>query len=129
LRLCQAASVNAAWHLLEDFAGIDDVVRVEGFFDFLSMATILPKKDFRKWDYCILNSLSLIEKLKPVLEEYASIHLFLDNDKAGQNCSRILSSSDTKYKDESRLYQHYKDLNEWLVSMGKKIMPGLEKPS
>lgn len=100
--------------------GAVKIALLEGFFDFLSLVTILPKNDFKNWDYCVLNSLSFFEKARPFLEQYNSVHLFLDNDRAGQNCSRYAENCDTKYHDESNLYKHYKDLNEWLVMVGKK---------
>lgn len=100
--------------------GAAKVALLEGFFDFLSLVTILAKNDFKNWDYCVLNSLSFFEKARPFLEQYNSVHLFLDNDKAGQNCSRYAENCDAKYHDESNLYKHYKDLNEWLVMVGKK---------
>ena len=48
-----------------------------------------------------------------------SIRLYLDQDTAGQNCSRYALSLSKKYKDESNLYQNHKDLNDWLVNVGK----------
>jgi hypothetical protein len=101
---------------------------LEGFFDFLSLAVILTPSEFIKWDYCVLNSLSFFEKTTPVFEKYSSIHLFLDNDTAGQNCSRIALASDPKYRDESPLYKNYKDVNEWHLAIGKIIVPGIPKP-
>lgn len=100
--------------------GSEKIAVLEGFFDFLSLATILSPAGFLKWDYCILNSLSFFEKTKPFLEQYGSIHLFLDNDKAGQNCSSNAVGCGTKYRDESKLYHNYKDLNEWHMAIGKK---------
>lgn len=108
--------------------GSEKIAVLEGFFDFLSLATILAPAGFLKWDYCILNSLSFFEKTKPLLEQYSSIHLFLDNDKAGQNCSSNAVSCDTKYKDESKLYHNYKDLNEWHMAIGKKEFTPTSKP-
>lgn len=108
--------------------GATKVAVLEGFFDFLSLVSILPERDFNKWDYCILNSLSFFEKAKPVMDQYLSIHLFLDNDKAGQNCSHYTISFDTKYKDESGLYKNYKDLNEWLIKIGKQYPSTANEP-
>ena len=108
--------------------GAEKVAVLEGFIDFLSLVVILPKNDFKKWDYCILNSLSFFEKARPLLEQYKSAHLFLDNDTAGQNYSQKVISGDTKFRDESHLYKHYKDLNEWLVMIGKKKHDFTTKP-
>ena len=88
----------------------------EGFFDFLSFLVLNQNKPPLQWDFCILNSLSFFEKARPFLEQYNSIHLFLDNDKAGQNCSRAALKLDQKYVDESSSYAGNKDLNEWLIA-------------
>ncbi|MEJ7678111.1 MAG: hypothetical protein WKG06_09655 [Segetibacter sp.] len=44
---------------------------------------------------------------------------YLDRDTTGQNYSRYALSLSNKYKDESCLYQHHKDLNDWLINFGK----------
>lgn len=54
------------------------------------------------------------------MESYNQVKLYLDNDKAGQNCSRYALSLSNKYKDESGLYKNYKDLNDWLVNYDLK---------
>ena len=53
------------------------------------------------------------------MEQHNSISLYLDQDTAGQNCSKYALSLNDKYKDESCLYQHHNDLNDWLVNFGK----------
>lgn len=108
--------------------GAGKIAVLEGFFDFLSLAVILAPSEFMKWDFCVLNSLSFFEQTKLFFNQYASVHLFLDNDRAGQNCSHKAISCDTKYRDESSLYGNYKDLNEWHVTIGKGRASGLPKP-
>jgi len=100
--------------------GSNKVAVFEGFFDFLSFLVLHPTEQSNGWDFCILNSLSFFEKSSPILEQYESIHLFLDNDAAGQNCSQYALQLDKKYIDENKLYENYKDLNEWIVTMGKQ---------
>jgi len=95
----------------------------EGFFDFLSWSVINQYGANEQMDLCILNSLSFFESARPFLENHDRIHLFLDNDPAGQNCSRYALTLSKRYVDESRLYKNYKDLNEWHVRLGKKT-PG-----
>ncbi len=41
-------------------------------------------------DFIILNSVSLFEKTRPFMEQSKVIHLYLDNNKTRQNCSRKL---------------------------------------
>ena len=53
------------------------------------------------------------------MEKHTSIWLYLDQDTAGQNCSNYALSLNKKYTDESCLYKHHKDLNDWLVNVGK----------
>lgn len=103
--------------------GARKIAVFEGFFDFLSSMVLVQGEHHAEWDFCILNSLSFFEKSTPFLTSYESIHLFLDNDKAGQNCSIEALKYGPKYIDESGLYQNYKDLNEWMMTMGKSHKP------
>jgi len=100
--------------------GCDEVAVFEGFFDFLSYKVLEGKNSWPKSDYIVLNSLSFFEKSRTVLENYNQVKLYLDNDKAGQNCSRLALSLSNKYKDESGLYKNHKDLNDWLVKYDLK---------
>ncbi len=92
----------------------------EGFFDFLSCSVILQNSVNEPMDFCILNSLSFFESARPFLEQHDRIHLFLDNDPAGQNCSRYALTLSARYINENSLYKNHKDLNEWHVQLGKK---------
>ncbi len=94
----------------------DEVAAFEGFFDFLSYQVYAAKQSLNPTDFIVLNSLSFFEKSRPVMESYNQVKLYLDNDRAGQNCSRYALSLSNKYKDESGLYKNYKDLNDWLVN-------------
>lgn len=100
--------------------GADEVAVFEGFFDFLSYQVYAAKQSLNPTDFIVLNTLSFFEKSRPVMENYNQVKLYLDNDKAGQNCSRYALSLSNKYKDESDLYENYKDLNEWLVNQDLK---------
>lgn len=100
--------------------GAADIAVFEGFFDFLSYIVLKEKQALPKTDFIILNSLSFFEKSRPVMENYNAIKLYLDNDKAGQNCSHYALSLSSKYNDESSLYKNFKDLNDWLVKHENK---------
>lgn len=102
-------------------SGSKQVAVFEGFFDFLSLQILFHKEASLYFDFCILNSVSFFEKSLPFLDNYNTIHLFLDNDAAGQKCSSFATNLGKKYIDESGLYKNYKDLNEWLILMGKLI--------
>jgi hypothetical protein len=60
------------------------------------------------------------------MERHEQIKLYLDHDKTGQNCSRYALSLSMKYKDESKLYKNYKDLNDWVMNIGKVQKKGLK---
>ncbi len=96
-----------------------EAVVFEGFTDFLSFMTIQKNQQQNTSDFVILNSVSFFEKARPFMEQHDVIKLYLDRDTTGQNYSRYALSLSNKYKDESHLYHHYKDLNEWLVNSAK----------
>ncbi len=98
----------------------DEVTVFEGFMDFLSFKCISRNEVNKTPDFVILNSLSLFEKARPFLELHKSINLYLDNDAAGKKVAREALSNSKKYNDYSKLYQNHKDLNDWLVQIGKQ---------
>lgn len=87
----------------------------EGFFDFLSFLVLHPNL-VSAHDYLILNSLSIFEIARSVMEQYASVLLFLDNDPAGRSASAYAISVSSCYQDQGRLYEGYEDLNDFLCS-------------
>ena len=89
----------------------------EGFIDALSFVEMKP---FYDGDILVMNSISLLNKAKEYLKIYSEIHLFLDNDKAGENCKASILKSFPEAKDHSEIYFPYKDLNEYLVAKIKK---------
>lgn len=99
--------------------GSDELAVFEGFFDFLSYLVILPRRDTAPADFMILNSLAFFENAFPAMEGYRKVRLFLDNDRAGQNCSLMARSRDIRFVDESGLYRNHADLNDFLVNVGR----------
>jgi hypothetical protein len=91
----------------------------EGFFDFLSFMAIHQNQEQLRMDFMILNSVSMFQRARPFMENHDKIRLYLDRDSTGQNFSQKAFAINDKYKDESSLYKHYKDLNDWLVNIGK----------
>jgi hypothetical protein len=106
--------------------GAKQAVVFEGFFDFLSYMSIHQNQPEIQTEFVVLNSLSFFEKARPFMEQHELIKLYLDRDKSGQNCSNYAISLSKKYKDESHLYKHYKDLNDWLMNIGKAPKHGLK---
>jgi hypothetical protein len=101
----------------------NDVGRVsvfEGFFDFLSYLTLHSQLKQQPTDYLILNTLSFFEKSLNVLNGYGDVRLYLDNNTAGQKCTSHALSLGNHYKNESRLYKGYEDLDDFLLT-GKGI--------
>jgi DNA primase len=99
--------------------GAKEAIVFEGFFDFLSFISIQKNLELADVNYVVLNSVSFFEKARPFMEQHEQIKLYLDNDKTGQNYSRYALSLSSKYKDESHLYKNHKDLNDWVMNIGK----------
>jgi len=90
-----------------------NVVVFEGFLDALSFVEM---KRFFKGDLLVMNSISLLNKTKTHLQNYSEIHLFLDNDRAGEICKNAILESFTEAKNHSEIYLLHKDLNDYLLS-------------
>lgn len=96
-----------------------EIAVFEGFFDFLSFMAIVQNQQQISSDFLVLNSVSFFEKARLFMEQHDVINLYLDHDKAGHNCTLHALSLSKKYKDRSNLYQHHKDLNDWMMNIGK----------
>ena len=87
----------------------------EGFFDFLSFKNIEESLENEPSDYMILNSVSMINKIKNSLENYEKIDLYFDNDDAGNRAVKIIKNENNEAEDCRVLYSDFKDLNDWLI--------------
>lgn len=102
--------------------GHGSVAVFEGFFDFLSCQTLHESsQEPRENDYLILNSLSFFEKSLSILESYSDVHLYLDNNAAGQKCTELALSLSGRFKDERRLYKGFEDLNDFLLASSNRV--------
>ncbi len=99
--------------------GSENVKILEGFFDFLSFKNIEKFLSDEKSDYIILNSVSMILKVKNLLENYKCIDLYFDNDDAGNRGVKILRNELENIEDGRILYKDFKDLNDWAMSSTK----------
>ena len=99
----------------------------EGFFDFLSYKTMMKKTECVTEDYCILNSLSFLNRVKDIITQYPSARIFFDRDKSGTKATAELIQLNRRATDESHLYQSNKDLNEWLMQFGLSPKHSLHK--
>ena len=93
-----------------------NVAVFEGFTDALSFVEMKP---FFNGDLLVMNSISLLNRTKEHLKIYPEIHLFLDNDRAGENCKNSILKSYPEAKDHSEIYALHKDLNDYLLSKNK----------
>jgi DNA primase len=98
----------------------DEVIVFEGFMDFLSFKVIHKSEPENHMDFVVLNSVSFFGEARPFMERHEAIRLYLDRDTTGQNYSRYALSLSGKYRDESGLYRHYKDVNDWLMNSGTR---------
>jgi hypothetical protein len=66
-------------------------------------------------DYIILNSVSMVNKIKNEMENYENIELYFDNDGAGNRAVELIKEENKKAEDCRLLYSDFKDLNDWLI--------------
>lgn len=93
----------------------------EGFMDYLSFLTLQKKgvEGFQPGcDHIVLNSVANLAKALPLLDGYAEIHCFLDNDRAGKDALKNLRETYGGHvEDKSLKYSTWKDLNDYLKSL------------
>ena len=77
----------------------------EGFFDYLSFVQVREILRMEESDYLILNSVALLLKNVPVLMNYTSIELYLDNDDAGNNYTELIRKQFEQAVDCRKLYR------------------------
>lgn len=100
----------------------------EGFADYLSFKILGKSLEKEPSNYIILNSVSMISKVKNQLENYQSVELFLDNDRTGDSVTEILKKQNSNVSDERILFKNHKDLNEFLINGNlRKRDTGLEE--
>ncbi|WP_084153114.1 toprim domain-containing protein [Pedobacter jeongneungensis] len=102
----------------------------EGFFDFLSFLSLQPTTVSNN-DFLVLNSLAFFEGATEEILHYDEVHLYLDNNPAGKNCTSSAIERNSKFQDRSFLYTGFEDLNDFLCK-GHRFPDGLkdmpEKP-
>ena len=93
-----------------------EIVVFEGFFDYLTYRN-LEKSENSNCDFLILNSTTMLFKVKEKLIDYEKISLFLDNDKNGKSVKSKIQSQYKNVEDCSLIYHDFKDLNEWFCNI------------
>ena len=87
----------------------------EGFFDFLSFKNVENYLEKESADYVILNSVSMVNKIKNEIGNYENIELYFDNDQAGNRAFEIIKNENKNAEDCRVLYSDFKDLNDWII--------------
>ncbi len=87
----------------------------EGMFDFFSLISLYPDLP-KKSDFIILNSVSFVKRIKNIASNYSKVGLYLDNDSAGKKATKQLLTDLHNSVDMSAIYEHKKDLNEFLMA-------------
>ena len=95
----------------------------EGFMDFLSYQALHPYEDPRMVDFVVLNGGGLFDRALPFLEQHSRVHLWLDRDVTGLAYRDYALSLGSRFRDESGLYEKFKDLNDWLRHKGEVKKP------
>lgn len=100
----------------------DIVVAFEGFMDFLSYLSMEKRL---QTDAAVLNSVVNLPKAIPFLKRHSTIHAFFDNDEAGRKATVELKRlcPNSTVIDRSHLYREHKDLNEYLQTRRKRVLP------
>ncbi|WP_423818009.1 toprim domain-containing protein [Salinimicrobium sp. TIG7-5_MAKvit] len=109
---CKSSTAPKSYTYLKK--GRKKLIVLEGMFDLLSLAVIIPK-EIERADLIILNSLSFIPEALPLFKNYKTVTLYLDRDSAGIEAAENILRNYPQYQDGSSLYEGYKDLNEMLV--------------
>ena len=96
----------------------DEVAVFEGFMDFLSWIEDQGIEPL-PCDVCVLNSVSNLKRALSFLNEHKEIHLYLDNDRAGDEAAAQIEyfcmNEETRVVRMSHLFDGYKDYNEMLT--------------
>lgn len=87
----------------------------EGVFDFLSCCEWMRVVKLKN-PTIILNSLSFLKDVLPMIQKCANVNAFLDNDKAGKQGVERIKEAGVNVRDCSHYYQGSKDFNEYLTS-------------
>ncbi len=105
----------------------DSISVFEGFFDFLSYQSLHQGKNHRLTNLpghlsnsLVLNSLAFFERSLLLMEKHSSVRLYLDQDAAGRKCTEVALKRSSRFLDESKLYKGYKDLNDWMMTIGNR---------
>ncbi len=93
----------------------------EGFFDYLSALTYYGIKQL-PGSTIVLNSVALLDRVIPKLNNAKLINVYFDNDHAGEKAFSVIDQNFENVIDQSKIiYPDYVDFNDYLVAEMKKI--------
>lgn len=92
----------------------ENLVVVEGMFDFLSLRTMNPDW-LKNSDILILNSLAFVKRVVDIMDDYKKCRLLLDNDEAGNKATFSLLKQHGHFYDSRDIIRGSKDLNDELM--------------
>ena len=85
--------------------------------DFLSALVYFKKEQF-KYTTIILNSLSFITAIMPILKDSEMNYLFIDHGKAADEKIEILREAGVPMEDCRYFFENFSDFNDFLVGKG-----------
>jgi len=91
----------------------------EGFFDLLSAYVYFKREKFKS-TIIVLNSLSFINSLVPILKDADITYLFIDHGKAANERIDMLREEEVPFEDCRHYFGECDDFNEFLVNCYKK---------
>ena len=97
----------------------DTCLVFEGFWDFLSYLKLKNITE-SKQSVVVLNSVANLSKAIGFIQFHDNVHTYLDNDDAGRKCLSEIQKLDITVSDQSKKYQGYKDMNDYLVYGSKR---------
>ena len=104
---------------ISSFSGAPDKLNVfEGFMDFLSALTYFKKDKFEE-KTTVLNSLSYINSLVPVLRDAPVVNLYIDSGAAADKAIQNLRDEGVSFFDKRDLFKGAEDFNAFLVNCKK----------
>ncbi|UUC44170.1 toprim domain-containing protein [Flavobacterium cerinum] len=107
--------------------GSENLSVFEGYMDFLSFVSFKGEQSLSS-DYLILNSLSFFERALPVMYRYEIKNLYLDRDNAGRQATLKAMEIDATFRDNSNLYDGFKDFNDWHIRKENPNLQSRPKP-
>ena len=114
VKKCSASGIS----IIKSDEQAEAVAVFEGFFDFLSWIEDQGIGDL-PCDVCILNSVSNLKRALEFLSAHKEIHLYLDNDRAGEDAAAQIEcfcvNDESRVVKMSHLFDGYKDYNEMLT--------------